>query len=99
MSIEVGEGLEEALELPRKKEDLLVKDMGGGIKAAITKQILSILQRTNHQTAMVGYQEKGSPQIFEVVNTIIKAFIKGRDMPVLFLINYATLSNNEEERE
>jgi hypothetical protein len=49
--------------------------------------------------AMVGYQDKGSPQICEIVNAVTKATILGRDHPVLLLMNYATMLNNDQERE
>jgi hypothetical protein len=48
---------------------------------------------------MVGYQDKGSPQICEIVNAVTKAIIMGRDCPVLLLMNYTTMLNDDQEQE
>jgi hypothetical protein len=98
-SLEVCQGTTNTLEFPRKDEDILVIDTGGGMNATITKRAWKILHRTNHQTAMVGYQDKGSPQICEIVNAVTKATILGRDLPVLLLMNYATMLNDDQEKE
>jgi len=98
-SLKIHEGQEREEEYVDKDQDIMVIDTGGGMNATITKRAWKILHRTNHQTAMVGYQDKGSPQVCQIVNAVTKASITGRDKPVLLLVNYATLLNDKEERE
>src|SRR4051812_26825013 len=97
--MEVSEGHQEPTHYDKTNDDILVVDIGGGMNATITKRAWKILHYTNHHTTMVGYQDKGNPQVCEVVNAVTKARIIGRDTPILLLINYATLLNDEEERE
>src|SRR5687767_7931696 len=99
VSIEFEDGRHEIIDIPGKDNNILVIDTGGGMNATITKRAWKILHQTNHQTAMVGYQDKGSPQMCEVVNAVTKAMIPGRDLPVLLLVNYATLLNDTTEKE
>ena len=82
-----------------KDQDVLVIDTGGGKTATITKRAWKILHRTNHRTAMQGYQDKGPARICPIVNAVTKVEIPGKDLPVLFTINYATLVEDPEENE
>ena len=65
----------------------------------MTKSAWKVLERTNHRTAMQGYQDKGPPKICPIVNAVTKVTIPGRDLPVLFTINYATLVDDPDELE
>ena len=78
---------------------MLVIDTGGGKNATITKRAWKVLHRTNHRTAMHGYQDKGPAKIYPIVNAVTKVHIPGRDLPVLFTLNYATLIDDPGERE
>jgi hypothetical protein len=42
-ALEVGQGITNTLEFPRKDKDILVIDTGGGMNATITKQAWKIL--------------------------------------------------------
>ena len=80
-------------------KDMLVIDTGGGRNATITTRAWKVLQRTNHRTAMHGYQDKGPPKVYPIVNAVTKVEIRGKDLPVLFAINYATLLDDPTENE
>ena len=80
-------------------DHVLIFDTGGGRNATVTKSAWKILQRTNHRTAMHGYQDKGPPKICPIVNAVTKAFIPKSDVPILLTINYATLIDDPDEHE
>ena len=49
--------------------------------------------------SMLGYQSKEPPQECKVVNAVTKVTIPGREEPVIFEVNYATLVMDEAEYE
>ena len=80
--------------------DLLILDSGGGKNCTITKRAFHINEIISGQKiALSGYQDKKDPKICSIVNGVTKAFVKGRNEPVLFHINNATLLDDEEELE
>lgn len=46
---------------------------------------------------MIGYHDKGKPKICKIINAITKVNILGRDTPILLLINYVTLLEDEDK--
>ena len=45
----------------------------------------------------MGYRDKIEGEVYPVVNTVRKASIQGRDMPVLLMMNYATFLDDKNE--
>ena len=79
--------------------DILIFDTGGGKFPTITSKAWHVLSRTNHKSAMSGYQSRGDPEICDIVNGVTKAYIKGWEEPILILLNYATLITDPKETE
>jgi hypothetical protein len=79
--------------------DVLIIDTAGGTTPTVTSRAWKITHRTNHRTAIRGYQEKGPGKICPIVHAITKAKIPGRNEPVLFGLNYATLVDDPTEHE
>jgi hypothetical protein len=75
----------------KSERDILIVDTGGGRNATVTSKAWQVLHRTSHKTAMSGYQDKAPPKVCPIVNAATKATILGRETPVIFVINYATL--------
>ena len=89
---------------PRRKpnepqEQVLIVDTGGGTQPTITKRAWKVMFRHNTMISMQGYQSKASPQICAVVNATTKVTIPGREDPVIFEVNYATLIEDDNELE
>jgi hypothetical protein len=83
----------------RSKKDILIIDTGGGRNATVTSKAWKILHRTSHKTAMSGYQDKAPPKVCPIVNAATKVRIPGRESPVIFILNYATLIDDSTEME
>jgi hypothetical protein len=79
--------------------DVLIIDTAGGNTPTITARAWKVTHRTNHRTAIRGYQEKGPGKVCPIVHAITKATIPGRAEPVLFGVNYATLIDDQDEHE
>ena len=79
--------------------DILIMDTGGGQNCTITKRAFYITEITNHKASMSGYQDKSNPTLCSIVNAMTRAKITGKDNPVIFHINYATLIDNDNEYE
>lgn len=79
--------------------DILILDTGGGKNATVTSRAWHVLARTNHTMELSGYQDQGNPKQCSVVNAITKVTIPGRQVPVLFVVNYASLIEDEDENE
>ena len=84
---------------PSKDEDILILDTGGGKNSTITTSAWHVFERTNHVQEVRGYGEKGEGRTCAIVNAATKAWIKDRDIPVILILNYATLNEDPEERE
>jgi len=76
----------------------MVVDTGGGEYSTITDRAWHVLSNTNHSSLMSGYQS-GHEQVLSMVNAVTKAYIEGRDEPVLFVMHHATLVVDENEKE
>ena len=84
---------------PSKDEDIPILDMGGGKNSTITTRAWHVFERTNHVQEVRGYGEIGEGRKCAIVNAAKKAWIKDRDIPVILILNYATLNKDPEERE
>jgi len=71
---------------------------GRGEYSTIKDRAWHVLSNTNHLSLMSGYQSEHE-QVLSVVNAVMKAYIEGRDKPVLFVMHYATLVVDENEKE
>ena len=71
-------------------QDIFIIDTGGGKCSTITKKAWKVISNTNHRTELLGYQDKGLPKCYPIVNAITKVLFPDRD-PILLQINYATL--------
>ena len=78
---------------------VLIIDTGGGLTPTITANAWRVTHRYNVTMSMSGYQSKAPPQECAVVNAITKVQLPGRDEPVIFEVNYATLVADEAEFE
>ena len=74
-------------------------DTGGGCMSTVTNRAWEVLQYTNHKTKISGYQDKGSPQMCNIVNAITKAKIQGMEESILLVMNYVTLVEDINKNE
>ena len=80
--------------------DILVIDTSGGTNCTITKRAFHITDIVEgKKIALSGYQEQSELKVCSIVNEQTKAFIKGKNDPVIFHINNATLIEDKEEYE
>ena len=79
-------------------QDIFIIDTGGGKCSTITKKAWKVISNTNHRTELLGYQDKGLPKCYPIVNAITKVLFPDRD-PILLQINYATLIDDPDEAE
>jgi len=73
-------------------------DTGGGECSTIADRAWHVLSNTNHSSLMSGHQS-GHEQVLSVVNAVTKAYIEGRDEPVLFVMHHATPVADESKKE
>jgi hypothetical protein len=78
---------------------VLIIDTGGGVTPTITANAWKVTHTYNVTMSMMGYQSKELPQECKVVNAITKVTIPGREEPVIFEVNYATLVMDPAEYE
>ena len=83
----------------RPETDVLIMDSGGGHYGTITARAWRVLSQTNHSTFLSGYQDSGPAKEWPVVNAVTKVRIQGREDPVLFVMNYVTMLDDDNERE
>ena len=81
------------------RQHVLIIDTGGGVHPTITKNAWKITYRHNSTISMSGYQSKGPPIKCDVVNAVTKVTIAGREEPVIFEVNSATLIEDNNEFE
>jgi hypothetical protein len=81
------------------KQHVLIIDTGGGVTPTITANSWKVTHIFNLTMSMLGYQSKAPPQECRVVNAITKVNIPGREDPVIFEVNYATLVDDNDEHE
>ena len=53
----------------------------------------------NHKQRIMGYQDESEGKVYPIVDAVTKAWIQGRYLPVLLVINYSTLFNDTYETE
>jgi hypothetical protein len=78
---------------------ILVIDSGGGHISTITKSACLVLHRTGHWTETLGYQDKSSPKRHPIVHCAIKVKAPNIDQPIILVLNYVSLLEDEEETE
>jgi hypothetical protein len=81
------------------QQHVLIIDTGGGIQPTITTNAWRVTHKYNATISLSGYQSQEPPIQCPVVNAVTKATIPGRDEPVIFEVNYATLVEDERELE
>ena len=86
-------------DLSPNSTNILLMDSGGGRIPTITKRAWYITSTHSHQSSISGYQSTSPPRLCPIVNAITKVQIPGRDLPVLFIMNYATLVDDPNESE
>ena len=83
----------------QNQRHILIIDTGGGIQPTITKNAWKITNTYNIKISLSGYQSQEQPKECQVVNAVTKVLIPGREDPVIFEVNYATLVDDENEYE
>ena len=79
--------------------DILIIDTGGGKLGTITKRAWHILAVHGAQSSISGYPNQGPPKTCPIVNAITKVTFPDWDDPVLFIMNYVTLIDDDNEFE
>ena len=74
-----------------KENDILIFDTVGGRNYNTTKRAWHVFEYTNHEYRLLVYQDKIEGKLYPIVNAVIKAWIQGRYLPNLLVMNYSTL--------
>ena len=82
-----------------KNRNILIFDTGGGKNPTIAQRAWTVFETTSHQQEIRGYQDTSGGKICPIVNAVTKAFIPGRDLPVIFIVHYAALIDDPDEYE
>ena len=77
--------------------DILIFDIGGRRNGTTKIRSWHVFEYTNYKQRLIGYQDKNEGKVYPVVNALMKAWIQGRDLPVLLMMNYATFSDDPYE--
>ena len=78
---------------------IIIFDTGGGRNGTATRRAWHVFDYKNHKYILLGQQDKSEGKVYPVVNDVMKAWIQGRDLPVLLVMNYATLLDDPNEIE
>ena len=81
-----------------EEKDVLIFDTGTGRNGTIKKIAWNVLEYKNHPQELCGYQDKSKGKFYPIFNSVTKYLIKDRDIPVLLVINYATLMDEKEKK-
>eukprot|EP00957_Ditylum_brightwellii_P171499 13056184-Ditylum_brightwellii.AAC.1 len=78
---------------------IVVFDTGGGKNSTITAIVWHMFESTNHTQKIRGYGSEEERKLCCIVNAATKAHIPGRDMPIILVLHYAMLNEDEGEIE
>ena len=78
-----------------EEKDVSIFDKGCGRNGTIAKIIWHAFEYKNHQKELCGYQDKSKGKVYPIFNTVTNDWIKDRDLPVLLVMNYATLIDDK----
>ena len=76
--------------------DILIFDTCGGRNGTITRRVWRVFYYKNHKQILMVYQDKYEGKVYPIVDAVTKAWVQGRDLPVLLVMNYATLLDNTD---
>ena len=71
--------------------DILIFDKSVGSNGIIKRRAWHVFEYTNHEYRLLVYQDKIEGKLYPIVNAVIKAWIQGRYLPNLLVMNYSTL--------
>ena len=74
-----------------KENDILIFDTVGGRNYNTTKRAWHVFEYTNHKQRLLVYQDKIKGKVYPIVHAVTKAWIQGRDLPILLVMDYITL--------
>ena len=77
--------------------DIIIFETCGGRNFTITRRARHVFKYTNHKQRLLGYQDKIKGKVYPIVNSITKACIQGRYLPVLLVMNNSTLLDDPYE--
>ena len=78
---------------------ILISDVGCVRNYIITIIAWHVFEYKNHKQRIMGYQDESEGKVYPIVDAVTKAWIQGRYLPVLLVINYSTLLNDTYETE
>ena len=79
--------------------DIPIFETSDGSNGTITIIAWPVFEYKNHKQRLLVYQDKSEVKVRQIFNAVKKAWIQGRDLPILIVINYATLLNDKNETE
>ena len=77
--------------------DILIFDTGVGRNGITIRIAWHLSENKIHKQRLLGYQDKSKRNVYPIVNTGAKAWIQGGNIPVLLVMNYATLLDDTDE--
>eukprot|EP00957_Ditylum_brightwellii_P178503 13597643-Ditylum_brightwellii.AAC.2 len=76
--------------------DILMIDSGGGRNSTVMSMAWYVFEKTNHKQDICGYGNKDKVRACNIVNVITKSWISGKKEPVLFVVNYVALNDDND---
>ena len=77
--------------------DILIFDTGGGRSGTITRKDRNFFEYKNKKQRLLVYQDKSEVKVYPIVNAVTKAWIQGRDLSILLVMNYVTLLDDKDK--
>eukprot|EP00957_Ditylum_brightwellii_P206514 15348790-Ditylum_brightwellii.AAC.1 len=77
--------------------DVLIFDTGGGHNNTIAKKAWHVFEKTICKQYLCGYGNNRDPKECQIINAAAKAFIPRKEIPIILVVNYATLNEDPDE--
>ena len=74
-----------------EEKDVLIFYTRFGRSGTIKKIAWHMFEYTIHQQELRGYLDNSKDKVYPIVNSVTKSWINDIDIPVLLVMNYATL--------
>ena len=77
---------------------ILIFGTDGGSNYTITRRAWCVFKYKNHKQRLLGYQDKSEEKVYPIINSVTKAWIQGRDITLLLVMNYSILLDDPDEK-
>ena len=82
-----------------ERGDILIFYTGGVRNGNTARRAWHVFECKNHKQILLGYQDKSEGKLYPIFNAVTKAWIQGRYIPILIVMNYSALLDYLDETE